>query len=125
MATKQDISRRYDTPWEKARIYLKIMLPLGNAQITRQELDILAFIACTGDISKVPIRRACLEKFSISNSSLNNSISKLKRQGLLVKTKGQNINIHPNLQVDFTSDLYLNIKLGSKGHTDTESGSQE
>lgn len=125
MATKQEIDRKYDTAWDKAKIYLKIMLPLGNFHITNQELDILAFIACSGDISKVPIRRACLEKFQISNSSLNNSISKLKRLGLLVKVNNQNINILPTFQVNYDSDLYLNIKLGNKRTPDKESGSEE
>ena len=107
--TRQAIVKRVDSPFLLAKRYLALIFLLNDIHVTKRELDILAFTAIRGSISTVAAKRDCLEKFQISNSSLNNTVSTLQQKKLLVKDGKTKLN--PALSIDFSGDLQLRIDI--------------
>lgn len=116
---------------QNAAKYLSILLYLNKdnlkivkkgveelASITEQEVQVLAYAAVAGDLSTVKSRNGCLDYLKISKPTLNNAISKLQRVGVLVKT--DRTRVHPGLQMDFSTNIILQINLNEQARYSKE-----
>lgn len=102
------IIKTYKTDFELARKYYSILFELNDIHITEKEMNLLAFTACRGSISTLPAKKDFSEQFQMSNSSINNIISKLQRMGILKKIEGKT-KLNPRLQVDLNKKLSFEI----------------
>lgn len=102
------ILKKYKTDFEIARKYYSILFALNDVSITPKEMDLLAFTAVRGSISTLPAKKDFSEQFNMSNSSINNIISKLQRMGILKKIQGRT-KVNPQIQVDLKNRLTFEI----------------
>lgn len=106
----QKLHKKLDTPIEKAIHYYSILSVLGNWRLSDRECQLLAFTCLRGSISSTTGKREFCQTFNTSIHTTNNLISKLKRKGLLIKEQGK-IKMHPNITIDFSKGVTLNITL--------------
>lgn len=109
------IKKTYKTEFELARKFYSVLFILNDAPLTNKEMDLLAFTAVRGSISTLPAKTDFGKEFGMSNSSINNIISKLQRMGILKKIEGKT-KVNPQIQVDLTKKLNFEISR----QTDTE-----
>jgi DNA-binding Lrp family transcriptional regulator len=112
MLVIQKLSRKEPSRMEVAQRYYSIISAVNGLNLTKRELQLLAFTALKGNMSYANIRQEFCQMFDSSEPTINNMISKLKKNGILVK-EGSKIKVHPVLSLDFTKDVLLGIKLTS------------
>lgn len=108
----QKLSRKEPSVLEMAQRYYSIISAVNGLNLTKRELQLLAFTALKGNMSYANIRREFCELFDSSEPTINNMISKLKRSRLLIK-EGSKIKVNPVISLDFSKDVMLGIKLTS------------
>ncbi len=96
-----------------ANKYYSILSAISNVKLTDREIQLVAFTAIRGNISYSNNREDFCTLYKSSPPTINNMISKLKKNGLLVKDGGK-IKVAPNFLLNFDSDitLVLNIQHG-------------
>lgn len=94
----------------RAERYYSILSILNDLQLTKRELQLIAFTATRGNISYGEYRNEFCSLFKSSSPSINNMISKLKKSNILVKDNNK-IKVNPRIQLDFNRPLQLEIKL--------------
>lgn len=113
-ASLQRILKSYQSHFEVAKKYYSILFDINNLNVTKNELELVAFIAVYGSISIKDNREAFKQGFGVSSASIYNMVSKLKKLDILIKEKNK-VLIHPTLLPDF-SNLILIIKLEVNGN---------
>lgn len=105
----QHIKYKYPSYQVLAEKYYTMLINLRGIHCTKQEIRILAFAALHGNISTSTARTECQQLLGISKQSLNNTIAKLQKDKLFVKT--DKIKVNPEIALDFTKGLLLKIEL--------------
>lgn len=108
-AVLQKIAKQIDYSFSLAYIYLSVIFTVNDIHVTKRQKQLLAFIATRG-ISSVSARQDFCSEFKSSQATINNMIGELTEQGLITKENGKH-RLIPQLSLDFTSDVVLNIKL--------------
>lgn len=93
-----------------AQRYYSILSSVNNLQLTKREIELIAFTAVRGNMSYANIRQEFCEKYGTTGPTINNIISKLKKMGILVKD-GSKVKVNPVIVLDFAKDITLEIKL--------------
>lgn len=106
----QRLKKTDDNPLIRAERYYALLSTLNNLQLTKRELQLIAFTAIKGNISYNEFRKEFCETFKSSPPTINNMISKLKKNSILVKDNNK-IKVNPRIQLDFTRPIQLEIKL--------------
>ncbi len=105
-----------------AQNYYAIISTLNNLNLTEREIQLIAFAAIRGSISYATVREEFCTKYSSSFPTINNIVSKLKRNHIFVK-QGKQIVVNPAIALDFSKPLVLqitltiNAKLSTNGET--------
>lgn len=94
----------------RAEKYYSILSTINNLQLTKRELQLLAFTAVKGNISYAEYRKEFCTTYNSSAPTINNMISKLKKANVLVKANNK-IKVNSLIQLDFNKPLQLEIKL--------------
>jgi len=93
-----------------AQRYYSLLSAIGNSSLTEREIQLMAFTAIKGNISYSINREEFCNLYKSSSPTINNIISKLKKQGLLVKDGGK-IKVNPLYLLNFENDITLQISL--------------
>lgn len=95
---------------EKAEKYYALLSIWNDLELTKREIQLLAFMALEGNISYSYSKEDFSRLYNSSPATVNNMISKLKGTGLLVKVQGK-YKVNPQIQLDFGRDIVLGFKL--------------
>jgi len=94
----------------KAQRYYSILSAVNDLKLTDREIQLIAFTAVRGNISYSNYREEFCSLYNSSSPTINNIISKLKRQLILVKDASK-VKVDPRLLVDFNKDIVLQVIL--------------
>jgi hypothetical protein len=97
----------------RAERYYAILSIVNDIQLTKRELQLIAFTAIRGNISYAEYRNEFCSKYNSSSPTINNMISKLRKNRILVKDNNKT-KVNPLIQLDFDKPLQLEIKLFPK-----------
>ena len=78
--------------------------------INKREIELVAFTAVKGSISYANHRTEFCERYNTTTATINNIVSKLKKQFIFLKNDGK-IEVNPVIVLDFKKNLNLVIKL--------------
>lgn len=93
-----------------AQKYYAILSSVNSLQLTKREIELIAFTAVRGNMSYASVRQEFCEKYDTTGPTINNIISKLKKMGILIKD-GSKVKVNPVIVLDFSKDITLEIKL--------------
>lgn len=106
----QKIKKQFSDEYSIAKVYFSLLSDVNSLSLTTREIELMAFTATKGTISYAVMREEFVKQCNTSLATINNIISKLKRNGLLVKDNGK-VRVHPAFNIDFKKDVVLNISL--------------
>jgi hypothetical protein len=93
-----------------AEMYYGVLSVLNRLKLTKLEIGLLAFMAINGPISDVGVQDGFCAVYKTTVSTVNNTVSKLKKMSLIIKEDGKNI-INPKIVLDFSKDVVLGITM--------------
>lgn len=96
--------------YTSAEKYYSLLSTLNNLKLTEREIQLIAFTAIKGNISYANIREEFCTKYKSSAATINNIISKLKKQGVFVKD-GTKVKVNPIIILNFENNIVLQISL--------------
>lgn len=106
----QRVKKSLSDEYALAEKYYAILSAINNLQLTKREIELVAFAAIKGSISYANHRAEFCEKYNTTTATINNIVSKLKKVNVFVKEKSK-IYVNPFIVVDFKKDLNLVITL--------------
>lgn len=106
----QRLEKRLEGDLPKAIMYFSILSTLNKLKLTERDIEVLAFTSIKGTITSPAARKEFVEIFDSSKASLENIKGKLVKLGWIVKIDNK-YKIHPNLHIDFSKDIILQLKL--------------
>lgn len=106
----QQVEKSLDDKYALAQKYYAILSAINNLQLTKREIELVAFTAIKGSISYANNRTEFCERYNTTTATINNIVSKLKKVSVFVKEKGK-IHVNPYIVVDFEKNLNLVIRL--------------
>lgn len=109
----QKLKLSSEDKYRQAEKYYSILSAINNLHLTERELQLIAFTAIHGNMSYAYIREEFCAKYSTTNPTINNIISKLKKMKVLVKESGK-IKVNPMIILDFEKEIKLAITLNIK-----------
>ena len=93
-----------------AEKYYAILSAINNLGLTKREIELIAFTSVKGSISYANHRTEFCERYNTTTATINNIVSKLKKQFIFLKNDGK-IEVNPVIVLDFKKNLNLVIKL--------------
>ena len=106
----QKIEKKCVTDIDQAIKYYTVLFSLNDMYPSLKQVELLAFTAVRGTITSSGARKEFIERFYSSPQSMENIKCKLVKRGWLVKVEGK-IKVNPVLEMDFSEDLFIQIKL--------------
>ena len=106
----QELRKGMEDKYAVARKYYSILSAINNLNLTKREIELIAFTAVKGTISYANARTQFCEKYNTTTATINNIVSKLKKIGIFVKHLGK-IKVNPIIVIDFKKNLNLVIRL--------------
>lgn len=94
----------------KAEKYYELMSCINSLNLTKREIQLIAFTAVSGNISYSNIKQEFCLKYKSTAPTINNMISKLKKMHVLVKDKNTT-KVNPAIILPFDRNITLEIKL--------------
>lgn len=119
MGTLQRLKRTDITALQRAERYYSVLSVINDLKLTKRELQLIAFTAMRGNMSYKEYREEFCSLYKSSSPSINNMISKLKKNSILVKDNNK-IKVNPKIQLDFSKPLKLEISLITQEDVSTE-----
>jgi hypothetical protein len=108
--TVQKLAKSVGDNVSLAQTYYGLISALNGLELTEREIQLMAFTAVRGSISYATVREEFCVKYKSSFPTINNMVSKLKKTFLLVKI-GKQIVVNPQIALDFSKPLILQITL--------------
>ncbi len=108
--TIQKLAKASNNKLELAQKYYGLISALNNLGLTEREIQLITFTAVRGSISYATVREDFCTIYNSSFPTINNIVSKLKKQGILVKKNKQTV-VNPRIALDFSKPLVLQITL--------------
>lgn len=106
----QKLKKKEDNDYLLAERYYVLLSAINDLKLTKREIELIAFTAIKGNISYANIRQEFCEKYDTTNPSMYNSISKLRKMGVLVKDGGK-VKVNPKILLNFENDVTLEVRL--------------
>jgi len=114
----QRLGRVFSNRVDKAITYFSILDALNSLNLTKKQIELLAYTSLRGTISSLSSKEDFVKQFGSSVDSINNMISKLYKKRLLLKGKDSKIRVHPRLNLNFDNpEIVLNITFRTKQET--------
>lgn len=109
--TVQKLAKTSEDPIALAQRYYGLISSLNNLQLTEREIQLIAFSAFKGSVSLATVKKAFCDRYNSSFATVNNMVSKLRKQGIFTKDKHNNMVVSPILVLDFSKPIVLQITL--------------
>lgn len=94
-----------------AEKYYKVLFSANNLQFANREVQLVAFAAVKGTISGDDARKEFCEKYNTTISTINNTVSKMRKLGILIKKDG-GTKVNPKIALNFSErDVIVTLKL--------------
>lgn len=125
--TIQKLAKTTTSKLELAQQYYALISALNSLYLTEREIQLIAFSAVRGSISYATVREEFCELYKSSFPTINNMVSKLKRNHILIK-QGKQIVVNPRIALDFSKPLILQITLtvnSEQNHGETNEHASE
>lgn len=106
----QKLKRVVETDLQLAEKYYSILSAINNLNLTQREIQLVAFTAIKGNITYANVREEFCKLHNTTSPTINNIISKLKKNGIFIKELGK-VKVNPIIVIDFKKDLTLGITL--------------
>jgi len=106
----QKLKKDVSTDIELAILYYSVLSSINTLKLTEREIQLISFTAIKGNITYANVREEFCKTYNSTSPSINNIISKLKKIGIFIKENGK-VKVNPIINIDFTKDLTLDIKL--------------
>jgi len=97
-----------------AEIYYEILSSLNSLELTKREIQLVAFAAIHGNISYTHIKSEFCSKYNTSIQTIYNIVSKLTKLKVLVKDNGK-IKVNPIIILNFEDMIRLEITISPNG----------
>jgi hypothetical protein len=88
--------------------YYSVLSAIGDLDLTKREIQLIAFTAIKGNISYSTNRNEFCNLYKSSSPTINNMISKLKKKSILIKDGGK-IKVNPKLLINFETGTILQL----------------
>lgn len=103
--------KTYETSsFDIAYKYYSILFVVNNLKLTERELQLVSFTGINGNISYTHLREEFCNTYGSSNASINNMISKLKKQNILIKDSSK-IKVNPVILLKFYDNVKLELSI--------------
>ena len=96
----QKLKKQEQDVYASAQRYYGVLSAVNSLSLTERELQLVAFTAVKGNISYKNIREEFCQKYKSSAPTINNLISKLKKNGVFVK-EGSKVKVNPIIKFEF------------------------
>lgn len=106
----QKFLRKVEDDYSMAEKYYSMLSTINDLNLTKREVQLVAFAAIHGNISYSSIREDFCKKYNSTSPTINNIISKLKKIGVFVKD-GTKIKVNPVIILPFSSNITLELKI--------------
>lgn len=108
--TIQKLAKECPDSFALANHYYAILSALNKLELTEREIQLVSFAAIRGSVSYATVREEFCAKYNSSFPTINNIVSKLKKNHIFVK-QGKQIVVNPRIALDFSKPLNLQIIL--------------
>lgn len=88
--------------------YYSILSAIGDMDLTKREIQLIAFTSIRGNISSVNNTTEFCELYDTSLPTIRNMISKLKKKSILIKDGGKT-KVNPKLLINFEKGVILQL----------------
>jgi hypothetical protein len=112
--TIQKFNRKENTLFDVAKRYYSILSAINDLNLTKREIQLVAFTAIKGNISYSSIRDEFCKLHKSSSPTINNIISKLKKKQIFVKDASK-IKVNPLILLPFENNLIIQTKVELNG----------
>lgn len=110
--TVQRLSKEADNPIALAQRYYGLISSLNDLFLTEREIQLIAFSAIKGSISLPHVREEFCQLYNSSAATINNMLSsRLRKMGIFVKDIHKNDVVNPQLALDFSKPIVLQVSL--------------
>jgi predicted HTH transcriptional regulator len=106
----QRLKKTVSNSYTVAEKYYSVLSAINSLKLTEREIQLIAFAAIKGNISYANVREEFCERYKSSAATINNIISKLKKQGVFVKD-GTKVKVNPVIILDFEKTIVLQITI--------------
>ena len=106
----QKLKKESGDKYHSAERYYEILSSLNSLDLTRREIQLVAFAAIHGNISYAHIKSEFCSKYETSIQTIYNIVSKLTKLKVLVKDRGK-IKVNPLIVLNFEDTIKLEITL--------------
>jgi len=108
--TLQRLRKVVPTDIQLAEKYYSILSAVNSLHLTQREIQLIAFTSIKGNITYANVREEFCKLHKTTGPTINNIISKLKKDGIFIKEGGK-VKVNPVIVIDFTKDLTLGVTL--------------
>jgi hypothetical protein len=112
----QKLKKSLKDKYAIAEKYYSILSVVNNLNLTKREIELVAYIAIHGTISYANRRTEFCNKYNTTSATISNLICRLKKVKVLIKEFGK-IKVNPIIVIDFTKNLNLVIIIEHNGET--------
>lgn len=114
------IKKTYDSHLKAGITWFRFIGAINNINLTKRELELLAYINHRGTISSSSAKEDFCKLFNSSSATVSNMTAKLLKQKILIKDKGKT-KINPALKVDFDKNFVVRFFIDViKPNTETD-----
>lgn len=106
----QKFRKDVKTKIDKGIKYYSLISALNDLNLSKRQIQLLAFTSVRGTITPLPAREEFVKMFRSSLNSVENIKGKLVLKGLIVKRNGM-FKVLPAIDLDFSKELTLQIKI--------------
>lgn len=106
----QRLKKTVSSNYTVAEKYYSVLSAINGLKLTEREIQLIAFAAIKGNISYANVREEFCTRYKSSAATINNIISKLKKQGVFVKD-GTKVKVNPVIILDFEKTIVLQITI--------------
>jgi hypothetical protein len=107
------IKKSFEDKIKAGITWFKFISAINDINLTKRELELLAFINYRGTISSTSSKEEFCRIFDSSSATVSNMTAKLLKQKLLVKDKAK-ARINPALRVDFDKSFVVRFFIDVK-----------
>ena len=106
----QKLKKGNEDRYQLAERYYEILSSLNSLDLTKREIQLVAYAAIHGNISYTHIKKDFCDKYKTSVQTIYNIVSKLMKLKVVVKDNGK-IKVNPLIALKFDDTIKLEITL--------------
>ena len=106
----QKLKKVSSDDYELAERYYGLLSSLNSLNLTKREIQLIAYAAIHGNISYTHIKNDFCAKYNTSVQTIYNIVSKLMKLKVLVRDN-RKIKVNPIIVLDFSREVKLEIAL--------------